>query len=100
MAATTAPVRTTERCSTIAPLATIARSSIVQPSRCTMWPITHSSPTTVGASIVVCSTVQSWMLVRAPMRISPSSARSTAFGQTVLSGPMRTAPMTTASGWT
>ena len=65
-----------------------------------MWPITHSSPTTVGCSTVVCSTLQSWMLVRAPMRISPSSARSTAFGQTELSGPMRTEPMTTASGWT
>ena len=65
-----------------------------------MWPITHSSPTTVGSSAVVCSTVQSWMLVRAPMRISPSSPRRTALGHTELSGPMRTDPMTTASGWT
>ena len=65
-----------------------------------MWPITHSSPTTVAWSTVVCSTLQSWMLVRAPMRISPSSPRSTAFGHTELSGPICTEPMTTASGWT
>ena len=65
-----------------------------------MWPITHSSPTTVGSSTVVCSTVQSWMLVRAPMRISPSSPRSTALGQIELCGPIVTDPMTTASGWT
>ena len=65
-----------------------------------MCPITHSSPTTVGCSAVVCSTLPSWMLVRAPMRISPSSARSTACGQTELSGPICTEPMTTASGWT
>ena len=64
-----------------------------------MWPITHSSPTTVGASGVVWSTVPSWMLVRAPIRIEPSSPRSTAPGHTELSGPMRTEPMTTASGW-
>ena len=35
---------------------------------------------------VVCSTLPSWMLVRAPMRISPSSPRSTALGQIELSG--------------
>jgi hypothetical protein len=40
------------------------------------------------------------MLVRAPMRISPSSPRSTAPGHTELSGPIVTEPMITASGWT
>ncbi len=75
------------------------RSSIVHPSRWTMWPITQSSPTTVGCSSVVCRTLPSWMLVRAPMRISPSSPRSTALGHTELSGPMVTEPMMTASGW-
>ena len=65
-----------------------------------MWPITHSSPTIVGTSSVVCSTVQSWMLERAPTWISPSSPRSTASGQIELSGPIVTAPMITASGWT
>ena len=41
LAATTAHDRTIERCSTIAPLPTSASSSIVQPSRWTMWPITQ-----------------------------------------------------------
>ena len=54
----------------------------------------------VGFSVVVCSTALSWMLVRAPTWISPSSPRSTAPGQIELSGPIVTAPITTASGWT
>ena len=65
-----------------------------------MWPITHSSPTTVGCSGVQWSTLQSCTLEREPMRISPSSPRSTALGHTELCGPMRTQPMMTASGWT
>ena len=33
-----------------------------------MWPITQSSPTTVGCSVVVCNTQLSCTLVRSPMR--------------------------------
>ena len=42
----------------------------------------------------------SWMLVRAPTSIRPSSPRSTAVGQTDDSAPIVTLPITTASGWT
>ena len=63
-----------------------------------MWPITHRSPTTVGISGVVWSTDPSWTLDPAPMRISPSSPRTTAHGQTELRDPILTDPMTTASG--
>ena len=55
-APTTAPLRTTTRCITMDPLPTSAPSSMVQPSRCTMWPITQSFPTRVGNGAVVCST--------------------------------------------
>ena len=66
-----------------------------------MWPITQSSPTTVGCSGVVCRTEPSWIEVCAPISMRPPpSPRSTALGQIELSAPMRTAPMTTASGWT
>ena len=53
-----------------------------------MWPITHSSPTTVGSPGAQCRTEPSWIDVRAPMRMSPSSPRSTAHGHTDDSGPM------------
>ena len=65
-----------------------------------MCPITQPLPTIVKSSGVVCSTLASCTLVRAPMWISPSSARSTALGQIDDSGPIVTAPITTASGWT
>ena len=68
---TTAPVRTTAPCSTIDPLPTRAPSSIVQPSRCTRWPITQSAPTIVGYRTVVCSTDPSWIDVRAPITMPP-----------------------------
>ena len=55
---------------------------------------------TVGHDDVVCSTQPSWMDVRSPMTMSPSSPRSTAPGQIEASAPMRTEPMTTASGCT
>ncbi len=64
-----------------------------------MWPMTHSSPTTVGSHGVQCRTQPSWMDVRAPMRMSPSSPRNTALGHTDDCAPMRTDPMMTASGW-
>ena len=62
--------------------------------------MTQSSPTMVGMTGVVCSTLPSCTLVRAPMTTWPSSPRSTALGHTDDSGPMRTSPMTTASGCT
>ncbi len=65
-----------------------------------MWPITQSSPTTVGCIGVVCSTLPSCTLDPAPMWISPSSPRSTALGHTDDLGPIVTEPMITASGWT
>ena len=66
-----------------------------------MWPTVQPSPTTVGCSGVVCRTEPSCTEVRAPISMRPPpSPRSTASGQIVLSAPMRTAPITTASGWT
>ncbi len=62
--------------------------------------MTQSSPTIVGSSGVVCTTVPSWIDVRAPMAIRPSSPRSTALGHTDASGPIVTSPITTASGCT
>ncbi len=64
-----------------------------------MWPITQPSPTMVGRSGAQCSTHPSWIDVRAPMRMSPSSPRSTAHGHTDDCGPIVTEPMITASGW-
>ena len=45
-----------------------------------MWPITHSSPTTVGTTGMQWMTEPSWIDVRAPMRMPPLSPRSTAHG--------------------
>ena len=61
--------------------------------------MTHSSPTRVGVAGVVCTTVPSWMDVRAPITMPPGSPRSTALGHTDDSAPMVTWPITTASGW-
>jgi hypothetical protein len=65
-----------------------------------LWPITQSSPTVVAQNGVVWTTVPSWMLVPDPIRIWPSSPRSTAWGQIEDSAPMVTEPMITASGCT
>ena len=62
------------------------RPRCVQPSRCTRWPITQSSPTTVGTPRVVWMIEPSWIDVRAPMTMWPSSPRSTALGHTDDSG--------------
>ncbi len=88
------------RWSTTAPDPTRLPSSIVQPSRWALWPITQSAPTDVCQIGVVCTTVPSWMEVRAPDEMAPSSARSTALGHTEASAPSVTAPMITASGCT
>ncbi len=99
-APTSAPVRTIASCSTTAPDPTSEPSSTVQPSRWTRWPITHSAPTVVGWNGVTWSTDPSWIDVRAPMVIGAPSPRRTAPGQIDDSGPRRTSPITTASGWT
>ena len=66
----------------MAPEPTSEPLPMVQPSRCTRWPITHSSPTRVGVVGVVCTTVPSWIDVRAPITMPPGSPRSTADGHT------------------
>ena len=97
---TSAPLRTIAWCSTTEPLPTRAPSSMVQPSRWTMWPTTQSSPTIVGYTSTQCRTEPSWIEVRSPMRMPPLSPRSTAQGQMLDSAPISTSPITTASGWT
>ena len=66
LAPTMAPVHTRARCNTIAPELTCAPFSMMQASRCARCPMTQSSPIRVGHASVVCTTVPSWMLVRAP----------------------------------
>lgn len=73
---------------------------MVQPSRWTRWPITHSAPTRVGWRGVTCSTEPSWIELRPPMVMAVPSPRSTAPGHTDASGPSVTLPMSTASGCT
>ena len=65
-----------------------------------MWPITQSSPTLVGWGSVVCTTVPSWIDVRAPIEIGASSARITAPAHTDDPAPSVSCPMSTASGCT
>jgi hypothetical protein len=62
--------------------------------------MTQSSPTVVEWNGVQWMTVPSWIDVRAPTVIGAPSPRSTAPGHTDASGPMRTSPISTASGWT
>ena len=59
-----------------------ARSPMVAPSMCTLCPTVTSSPMSVGRTAVVWMIEPSWMLVRAPTSMRPSSPRSTACGQT------------------
>ena len=97
-APTRALVSTMALCSTTDPEPTSAWAWMVHPSRCARWPTTHSSPTVVGVNGVVCSTAPSWMEVRAPTTMRPSSPRSTAPGQMDDSAPISTDPMITAPG--
>ena len=99
-AATSAPVRTSTRCRSTDPEPIRQPSSTVQPSRWALCPTTQSAPMVVGSSSVQCTTVPSWIEVRAPTVMGAPSPRSTAVGQTDASAPMVTAPITTASGWT
>ena len=70
-APTRAPECTTTSCRTIEPDPIRQRSSIVQPSRWAMCPMTQSSPMRVALSAVACTTVPSWTDVRSPTTIVP-----------------------------
>ena len=61
--------------------------------------MTQSSPIRVCFTRWVWMTAPSCTDVRAPTMIGPLSARITAPGQTLEPGPMRTSPISTASGW-
>src|SRR5687767_12978923 len=75
------------------------RSRTEAPWRMTRWPTVTSSPTVSPAlPVVVCSMQKSWMLVRAPTRIRPTSPRSTAPYHTLALSPSSTSPSTTAFG--
>ncbi len=97
---TRAPLRISAKCSTTAPFPTRAPSSTVHPSRWAMWPTTQFAPTVVRTGGMQCTTVPSWIEVRAPIVIPPLSPRSTAHGQIDASAPISTSPITTASGCT
>ena len=105
-AATTEPAATSERRPTRAPLRTTALlpisapSSIVQSSIVTLWPIVQSSPIVVRLPRLTWTTELSWMLVRAPIRIGPLSARITTPNQMLDSSPTSTSPIKTAVGAT
>ena len=89
------------RCSTIEPDPTSAPFSIVQHSMCTRWPITQSSPMTVGWSSVVWITLPSWMR-RAGTDGDASRSRPGAppAARPWTPGRCATSPITVASGCT
>ena len=62
--------------------------------------MTQRSPITVSRVDVQCTTVPSCIDVWLPTMTAPWSPRSTAVGHMLDSGPIRTSPMMTASGWT
>ena len=72
-AATTAPAPTTAPLSTTEPDETSARSPIVAPSMCTLWPTVTSAPMIVGCQGVQWTMVPSCTDVRGPISIRPSS---------------------------
>ena len=70
---------------------------MVQPWTIAPWPMVTSSPMVVGwVPDWTWTTVPSWTLVLAPIRMAFTSPRMTTFIQTELSGPMWTSPMTWA----
>ena len=101
-AATSAASPTVARCSTTAFIPISAPSPTVQLSKIAPCPTVTSAPMSVGPCRETCSTTASWMLVRAPTRIScsGSSPRITAPNQTLASASMVTLPMTVAFGAT
>ena len=73
------------------------RLPIVQPWMTAEWPMVTWSPMTVGWVFrITWTSVRSWMLVRAPMRIELTSPRITTFIHRLLSGPTCTSPITCA----
>ena len=92
---------------TIEPMPTKMRLPRVQPCSVTLCPTVTSSPMVsgkpsglYGPAWVMCSTLPSWMLERAPMRMRCMSPRITVSGHTELSAPISTSPMTTAESST
>ena len=83
-----------------------AASSMVQAWITALWPMVTSSPMRVanppslacGPSWLTCTTLPSWIFVRAPMRMKFTSPRITVAGQIDTSSPSTTSPMTTAAG--
>ena len=64
-----------------------------------LWPTVTSSPMKVENSPEsMCTTVPSWMLVRAPMRMLFMSPRTRQWNQIPVSDPITTSPMTAAVG--
>ena len=90
---------TTQPFMMIAPRPMKPRFLIVQPCTIAIWPISTSSPMMVGHSGAPgfgpsqWTTLPSWMLVRAPITIRLTSARSTQLYQMLASGPMVTSPV-------
>ena len=82
----------------MAPIPTIAPSSMTQPSSIALWPTITFSPTTVGRSLAQCTTALSCTAVPAPMWIVELSPRSTAPNQMLALSPTRTSPTRTAVG--
>ena len=85
---------------TMAPSPTKARSSRMQPWTMARWPISTSSPMMVGKpagrcgfGLSQCTTLPSWILLRAPITIRLASARITQLYQTLASAPISTSPM-------
>ena len=76
-------------------------SWIVHPCKTTEWPTVTRSPTVVNdRPSVQWITELSWIELRAPIRIGPSSPRRVTLGHTLDSGPITTSPISTAEGWT
>ena len=100
--------RTTAPSSTIAPMPISTASSIRHACTIALWPMVTSSPITVakppslacGPSWLTWTTLPSWMLVRAPMRMKLTSPRTTVPGQIETSSPSTTSPITLAAGST
>src|SRR5437773_910182 len=85
--------------STIAPIPMRQRSRIVAPWRIARWPAVTSLPTVSPERPPVTWRMQpSWMFVRAPTRIGPTSPRRTDPYHTDDSSPKMTSPTTTAVG--
>ena len=100
-AAIIASLSTTAPSITQACMPTKARSCRVQACSTAAWPMVTSSPMSVGSPPpVTWMTVPSCTLVRAPMRMTFTSPRTTTLNQMPLSGPISVSPITVAFGAT